>query len=299
MRRLTGLLAFGVLIAFACPAITLGTTQYSRDVQQVQMKLTELGYDPGPSDGIYGSRTETAVRAFQKDRGLPITGELNDSTRKELGLSRAQKRADLEIRQCDKDAFAIGMMLGATWWRVAWGAPYGYHAADKYMPASNKKTLHSSLTSLNYPDRGSFLSSLEDELRELENADLPFLVMLDSASLMRKELSTLRHFLEQHFGEKSCLAFDIGYALANINCIITIIGFKDDLDPNSLLLCDYDVWQEELSSLSNKLPDRFPSVVTGPIQRVAVAHIAEHIARTLTASDIAKLAILFGLVSKP
>ncbi len=41
---------------------------------EVQRLLTELGYNPGPVDGIYGTATETAIRAYLSDHGLPQTG---------------------------------------------------------------------------------------------------------------------------------------------------------------------------------------------------------------------------------
>lgn len=44
------------------------------EVAAVQTRLKELGYNPGPSDGIFGSRTEAAVIQFQRDRGLTPDG---------------------------------------------------------------------------------------------------------------------------------------------------------------------------------------------------------------------------------
>jgi N-acetylmuramoyl-L-alanine amidase len=35
-------------------------------VSGIQMRLKNLGFDPGPIDGIFGPRTEAAIRAFQK-----------------------------------------------------------------------------------------------------------------------------------------------------------------------------------------------------------------------------------------
>ena len=34
-----------------------------------------FGYKPGPADGILGHQTRNAIEAFQRDRGLPVTGE--------------------------------------------------------------------------------------------------------------------------------------------------------------------------------------------------------------------------------
>lgn len=40
----------------------------------IQEELAKLGYAPGPSDGILGPRTTGAIRAYQRDAGLPVTG---------------------------------------------------------------------------------------------------------------------------------------------------------------------------------------------------------------------------------
>lgn len=40
------------------------------DVLGLQQRLRYLGYDPGPDDGVYGSRTAKAVAAFQRARGI-------------------------------------------------------------------------------------------------------------------------------------------------------------------------------------------------------------------------------------
>jgi len=43
-------------------------------VARAQQLLAELGYDPGPADGVAGPRTSDAIAAFERDRGLPETG---------------------------------------------------------------------------------------------------------------------------------------------------------------------------------------------------------------------------------
>ena len=45
----------------------------------VQKTLAELGYDPGPADGVAGGRTRTAVAAFRKDRGLAAEGAIDEA----------------------------------------------------------------------------------------------------------------------------------------------------------------------------------------------------------------------------
>lgn len=46
----------------------------------VQARLHNLGYNPGPIDNIMGPRTERAIKVFQKDHDLTITGEPDDET---------------------------------------------------------------------------------------------------------------------------------------------------------------------------------------------------------------------------
>jgi peptidoglycan hydrolase-like protein with peptidoglycan-binding domain len=53
-------------------------------VSAVQARLANLGYWPGPLDGILGPRTQAALRLFQGDHNLEMTGEDDDDTVKAL-----------------------------------------------------------------------------------------------------------------------------------------------------------------------------------------------------------------------
>jgi hypothetical protein len=53
-------------------------------VSGVQARLKNLGYDPGPVDGILGPRTRAAVRSFQEDYGLTVDGICGPQTRSKL-----------------------------------------------------------------------------------------------------------------------------------------------------------------------------------------------------------------------
>ncbi len=50
------------------------------DVAALQSRLTEMGFDCGRVDGIYGARTETAVKEFQKSVGINIDGKCGPAT---------------------------------------------------------------------------------------------------------------------------------------------------------------------------------------------------------------------------
>ncbi|MEW6734458.1 MAG: SafA/ExsA family spore coat assembly protein [Acidobacteriota bacterium] len=50
-------------------------------VRQLQDALRAKGFNPGPSDGVFGSRTEAALKAFQSSRGIPADGVYGPQTR--------------------------------------------------------------------------------------------------------------------------------------------------------------------------------------------------------------------------
>jgi peptidoglycan hydrolase-like protein with peptidoglycan-binding domain len=58
----------------------------SGDIQVAEAHLRQMGFDPGPIDGIFTAQTQAAVRAYQARYGLPVSGLLDLSTRQELKL---------------------------------------------------------------------------------------------------------------------------------------------------------------------------------------------------------------------
>ena len=56
-------------------------------VSQIQTRLKNWGYYDGTVDGIYGSRTEAAVRFFQQKNGLSPDGQAGDQTLAALGIN--------------------------------------------------------------------------------------------------------------------------------------------------------------------------------------------------------------------
>ena len=50
------------------------------EVRQAQDALKKLGYAPGPSDGVFGPATLSAIEIFQEDNGMNITGLLTRNT---------------------------------------------------------------------------------------------------------------------------------------------------------------------------------------------------------------------------
>lgn len=58
-------------------------------IEEIQELLAERGYRPGPTDGIAGGRTSDAIRAYQKDAGLPETGIADQALLDALNQAKA------------------------------------------------------------------------------------------------------------------------------------------------------------------------------------------------------------------
>lgn len=58
-------------------------------VTELQTTLNKLGFDCGKVDGIFGSKTEAAVRAFQTANGLTVDGKVGEATQKALESASA------------------------------------------------------------------------------------------------------------------------------------------------------------------------------------------------------------------
>jgi peptidoglycan hydrolase-like protein with peptidoglycan-binding domain len=54
------------------PVLKLGSNDSA--VRDLQEALKVLGFDPGPADGIFGAKTESAVKAFQQAREIVADG---------------------------------------------------------------------------------------------------------------------------------------------------------------------------------------------------------------------------------
>jgi peptidoglycan hydrolase-like protein with peptidoglycan-binding domain len=67
-----------------------GEVFVGRPVQSVfeaQVALARRGISAGSIDGIIGSQTRAALRAFQQCEFLPVTGELDSATKAKLLLT--------------------------------------------------------------------------------------------------------------------------------------------------------------------------------------------------------------------
>ncbi len=56
----------------------------------IQGRLAKLEYDPGPVDGLTGGKTRTAIRQFQSNVELPVTGEVSAALLERLDRADAE-----------------------------------------------------------------------------------------------------------------------------------------------------------------------------------------------------------------
>ncbi len=59
------------------------------EVRQIQTRLKNWGYYSGSVDGIYGSKTVSAVKAFQRKNGLTVDGIAGTKTLSAMGIKTA------------------------------------------------------------------------------------------------------------------------------------------------------------------------------------------------------------------
>ena len=59
--------------------VSLSPGERGEEVKKLQEALKKLGYAIGTVDGIFGGKTEAAVKAFQTDRGLKPTGTVSEN----------------------------------------------------------------------------------------------------------------------------------------------------------------------------------------------------------------------------
>ena len=55
------------------------------EIRKVQERLIVFGYSPGTPDGLFGASTRKAIRQFEADRSMPVTGRITTGLLQELG----------------------------------------------------------------------------------------------------------------------------------------------------------------------------------------------------------------------
>ncbi len=83
------------------------------DVTRLQQRLKDSGYFQGQTTAYYGTKTESSVSRFQRDRGLYVTGIADAQTLQALGL-RSGSVSSLPPRSSGSPFNSQGFTSGAT-----------------------------------------------------------------------------------------------------------------------------------------------------------------------------------------
>ncbi len=130
-KRRKLLLALAVLFAVNMLVITLASQVHAdlykrgasgATVTEIQTRLKSWGYYDGAVDGVYGSRTEAAVRYFQRKNGLTVDGQVGDATLAALGIASTGQSGGGED---DGDLYLLARIISAE----SRGEPYNGQVA--------------------------------------------------------------------------------------------------------------------------------------------------------------------------
>lgn len=83
--------SFGVSATFSNYSPYYGNRAYSSRggsvAVRVQQRLAQAGYYRGSIDGVIGSGTRSAIRAYERAHGLPVDGQIDSALLSRLGVS--------------------------------------------------------------------------------------------------------------------------------------------------------------------------------------------------------------------
>jgi peptidoglycan hydrolase-like protein with peptidoglycan-binding domain len=60
--------------------------RYEDMLKQVQEKLNALGFDAGPANGTFNTKTQAALAQYQRAYSLPVSGAMDGTTLAVLGV---------------------------------------------------------------------------------------------------------------------------------------------------------------------------------------------------------------------
>jgi len=111
-----------ILVLFLVATLAGGSPVLAQtdQIRSAQQRLSELGFNPGPIDGLMGARTHQALTAFQNQRGLPATGELDTRTLRALA-ARPAPAATSAAPSTAKSVHGDDTDGSTLWWWITGG----------------------------------------------------------------------------------------------------------------------------------------------------------------------------------
>lgn len=115
----------------SCPTLSMGSRGAS--VTQLQQLLLSHGFNPGGIDGIFGSKTQAAVIAFQRSRNLVADGIVGVATWTALGVNCTS--------HCPAGTFSYTIQSGDTFFTLAQRFNTTVDAIQRANPTVNPNNL--------------------------------------------------------------------------------------------------------------------------------------------------------------
>lgn len=84
------------------------------DIKQIQQKLKDQGFDPGPIDGKMGPKTHDALKQFQQKQGIQPTGRPDQQTMAALGVGSSSGGSQGGAMQGGSSSTPGGSMQGGS-----------------------------------------------------------------------------------------------------------------------------------------------------------------------------------------
>lgn len=100
-------------------SVVLKVGSSGSQVKTLQTKLNNWGYDAGTADGIFGSKTQAAVKRFQQKNGLTVDGIVGAKTAAALGMTLTSSSSS-NSSYSSQDVYLLAKCIHAE----ARGEPY-------------------------------------------------------------------------------------------------------------------------------------------------------------------------------
>jgi TPR repeat protein len=82
-----GIQAYKKQLHYQTAQVRQAALERQKKVREIQQGLTDLGYAPGPVDGLCGGKTRAAIQAFQREKGMDPDGQPTDQVLEALRQS--------------------------------------------------------------------------------------------------------------------------------------------------------------------------------------------------------------------
>jgi DNA invertase Pin-like site-specific DNA recombinase/peptidoglycan hydrolase-like protein with peptidoglycan-binding domain len=153
----------------------------ARHVRTLQKSLKRLGWRPGPVDGLFGPRTESALLAFQAATGLGTDGVAGPRTWRALGRSLGVRTLQVRLRRAGMRPGPVDGLYGP---RTA-AAVTRLERARRITARANKPALRPALARASW---GATAIPLMGNLQSDSGGGLPLVLMLIALALAMSSL---------------------------------------------------------------------------------------------------------------